>query len=116
MRLKGKTALITGCNRGIGKAIVRKFALEGANIICAIRKENPTFEAETDRWGSEYGVSIKHIYFDLADEDSIKVLNVSDVNGVQSLLTKAGVENVILKSVPEESWFLTTLLPSGNSI
>ena len=74
MRLKGKTALITGCNRGIVKAIVRKFALEGANIICAIRKENPTFEAETDRWGSEYGVSIKHIYFDLADEDSIKVV------------------------------------------
>lgn len=66
--------MITGCNRGIGKAMVRKFASEGANLICAIRKENPTFKAETDAWAEEYGVTIEHIYFDLTEEDGIKTV------------------------------------------
>lgn len=72
-QLQGKTALITGCNRGIGKAMAQKFASAGANIICAIRKENPGFKAETDVWAKNYGVYIDHIYFDLTDEESIKV-------------------------------------------
>ena len=71
-RLTGKTALITGCNRGIGKAIAKKFVQEGANLICAIRKENPEFKAETDGWAEKYGVNIHFVYFDLADEDGIK--------------------------------------------
>ena len=71
-RLEGKTALITGCNRGLGKAIAEKFASEGANLICAIRKENPEFKAETDVWAKKYGVTVDFVYFDLADEESIK--------------------------------------------
>jgi 3-oxoacyl-[acyl-carrier protein] reductase len=72
LRLKGKTALVTGCNRGIGKAIAEKFAAEGANLICAIRKVNPEFKAETDLWCSKYGISIDFIYFDLISEENIK--------------------------------------------
>jgi 3-oxoacyl-[acyl-carrier protein] reductase len=72
LRLKGKTALVTGCNRGIGKAIAEKFAAEGADLICAIRKDNPDFKAETDLWRSKYGISIDFIYFDLTSEVSIK--------------------------------------------
>lgn len=71
-KLQNKTALVTGCNRGIGKAIVEKFASEGANIICAIRKENVEFKAYTDELSAKYNVSIEHVYFDLADEESIK--------------------------------------------
>ena len=71
-RLEGKTAMITGCNRGIGKAMAEKFALEGANLICAIRKENLEFRAEANVWADKYGVNIDFVYFDLADEDSIK--------------------------------------------
>lgn len=73
-KLQGKTALITGCNRGIGKATVEVFAAEGANIICAIRKEYPEFKEFTDLLERQYGVSIEHRYFDLSDEESIKVL------------------------------------------
>lgn len=71
-RLEGKTALVTGCNRGIGKAVVEKFALEGANIICAIRKENAEFEQFTDDLAARQNVCIEHICFDLADEESLK--------------------------------------------
>lgn len=71
--LFNKTVLITGCNRGIGKAIVEKFSSEGANIICAIRKENPEFKAYTDQLAARCDVIIEHVYFDLADEESIKV-------------------------------------------
>lgn len=70
--LSNKTALVTGCNRGIGKAIVTKFASEGANVICAIRKDNPEFKAYTDELSGKYGVQIEHVYFDLTDEDAIK--------------------------------------------
>lgn len=73
-KLTGKTALITGCNRGIGKAMAEKFASEGANLICAIRKENPEFKAETDTWAAKYGVKIDFVYFDLTDEDAIKAV------------------------------------------
>lgn len=71
-KLEGKTAVITGCNRGIGKAIVEKFASEGANIICAIRKENPEFKAYTDELSAIFNVNIEHVFFDLTDEESIK--------------------------------------------
>lgn len=71
-RLSGKTALVTGCNRGIGKAIAERFASEGANLVCAIRKDNPEFRTETGAWAEKYGVDIDFIYFDLADEESIK--------------------------------------------
>lgn len=93
-RLQGKTALITGCNRGIGRAIAKKFASEGANLICAIRKENPDFKEEIEAWIERYGVTIDFIYFDLTDEESIKSafkqLN-KDKRSIDILVNNAGI-------------------------
>ena len=55
--LKGKTAFITGANRGIGKAIFDKFIKNGADIICAVRKKKPLFLKKS---------KIKYLYFQSA--------------------------------------------------
>ncbi len=48
----------------------------------------------------------------LKESDKVYVLQVSDVNESQKLLEKEGVKNIEILDVPEESWFMTTLLPT----
>ena len=44
MLLKGKIAVITGCNRGIGLSILETFTKNGADIVACVRKNNSDFK------------------------------------------------------------------------
>ena len=72
MLLEGKTAVITGCNRGIGKAILENFASNGANVFAVVRKQSDTFDEYIKSLESEYHVTITKVYAELTDEDSVK--------------------------------------------
>lgn len=48
----------------------------------------------------------------LEGEEDIKVLQVSDVNAAQETLATAGIDNVEIIDVPEESWLMTTVFPT----
>ena len=71
-------AVITGANRGIGRAAVRAFAEAHYNIWACARKQNTEFEAELSALAERCGVSIRPVYFDLADEAAVK----ESVNGI----------------------------------
>ena len=72
MLIKGKTAVITGCNRGIGKALLEVFAKNGANVWACVRKPDVDFTEYIKGLVAEIGVKIKPVYFDLQDSEQIK--------------------------------------------
>ena len=45
MRLRGKTALITGASRNIGRSIALAFAAEGADLVVNTRVNREELEA-----------------------------------------------------------------------
>jgi 3-oxoacyl-[acyl-carrier protein] reductase len=71
--MRGKNAIITGARSGIGKATVELFAENGANVWAGLRQPNPEFEAWADELGQRHGVWVKPVYFDLTDEEAVKV-------------------------------------------
>ena len=69
--LKNKTAVITGGSRGIGAAIVKKFAAEGANV--AIVYQSSSEKAEQVRMAAEQqGVKACMYQCDVSDFDACK--------------------------------------------
>ena len=67
-----KNIVITGANRGIGRAIVQLCAENGANIFACMRTKVDEVEKSFCELAEEYNVQIYPIYFDMTDEQSIK--------------------------------------------
>ena len=66
--LKGKTALITGANGGIGRSILDLFLKNNANVICLIRKSDSKFK----NYVKKFSRKVKIIETDLTDEINLK--------------------------------------------
>lgn len=93
-RLEGKTAVITGCNRGIGRAILERFAIEGSNIIALIRTISEDIVQDFNALSLRYNVFIKIIPIDMNDEISIKdsLRTISNLKiPIDILVNNAGV-------------------------
>lgn len=69
-RLDGRIALITGASRGIGRAVAKRFALEGAHPILIARTQAGLEELD-DEIRSECGVESTLVPFDLKDSNAI---------------------------------------------
>ncbi len=66
------TAIITGANRGIGRAMVEAFATAGYDVFACARSENTEFESFLKNLSSSTGTELIPVYFDLMSEDEIK--------------------------------------------
>ncbi len=126
--LEGKTALITGAARGIGKALALRFAEEGANIAFTdlkIDENGKATEAEIEA----LGVKAKGYASNAADfaqtEEVVKQV-IADFGRVDILVNNAGItKDGLMMRMSESDWdavinvnlksafnFIHALLPS----
>lgn len=94
MLLKGKNVIITGTNRGIGRAMLEEFAKNGANIWAHARVKTTGFQEDINSLSEKYNVEIRPICFDLTDYDTMKdvVKNImASKIPVDALVNNAGI-------------------------
>ncbi|GGH10163.1 oxidoreductase [Pedobacter zeae] len=70
--LRGKAAIVTGANTGIGYEIARSLYVAGADVTIAARDETKTMAAIAHMSSGQGRGSIKYAALDLADLDSVK--------------------------------------------
>tara|TARA_Y100000389_G_scaffold168505_1_gene174190 strand:- start:684 stop:1427 length:744 start_codon:yes stop_codon:yes gene_type:complete len=91
MLLSNKTAVITGCNKGIGKAILEEFSKNGANIFACVRKIDKNFESLIEKLKKENNNKIFPIEIDLSDEESVK-------SGAKKILTNETPIDILINN------------------
>ncbi len=70
--LNGKTAIVTGGSRGIGAAIVKKFASMGANVAVIYAGNKEAADAVCEACTHEYGVKAAAFQCNVASFDEVK--------------------------------------------
>ena len=107
MQLKGKTAIVTGSTSGIGLAIAKAFAAEGANIV--INGLGPEDEiAKTVADVAKLGSKVTYNGANMLKGDEIAAMvakTEKDFGGVDILVNNAGIQHVCpIESFPIEKW------------
>ena len=93
MLFKNKTVVITGCNKGIGYEILKKFHKHGANIYACVRSKNENFLKKITELqkNSENKIYIKSL--DLQKEESTKAAAneiLAEKKDIDILINNAG--------------------------
>ena len=72
MLLKKKNAVVTGCNRGIGRSVLEIFSKNGANVFACVRRIDEKFKIFVKNLEKKYKNKIYIIKFDLENQSIVK--------------------------------------------
>ncbi len=106
-RLAGKTAIVTGAGRGIGNAVARRFAEEGAKVILISR--NPaSCGGAADSINAEFPDSCKAFPCDVADATAVEACIkeiLAEYPTIDILVNNAGItKDTLLMRMKEADW------------
>ena len=107
-RLSGKTAVITGGDSGIGRAVAIAFAREGADVLISYLDEHEDAR-ETARWVEEAGRKALLVPGDLADPAHCRAVverAAADFGRIDVLVSNAAYQMTreALEDIPDEEW------------
>lgn len=91
MRLQNKTAVVTGAGRGIGAAIARGFAKEGANLVLISRTQSELEAQKHQMLQANPNLRCLIITCDVTDETAI-------INARQRIVDKFGVIDILVNA------------------
>jgi 3-oxoacyl-[acyl-carrier protein] reductase len=104
--LDGKAALVTGAGRGIGAALARKLAAEGARVIATDLDPEPLRQVVRDITGA--GWSAQGLEGDVTAEDfAVRAIErvISAFGGLDILVNNAGyIWNTTIQNTTDEQW------------
>ena len=108
-KLKGKRALITGGDSGIGRAVAIAFAREGADVAISYLAEEQHDAEETARLVEDAGQQALLLPGDIQREDHCKAIvadTVAKLGGIDVLVLNAGYQESRdgLESIPTEEF------------
>ena len=104
MSLKGKTAIITGSNSGIGLGVARELARAGADVVLNSFTDRDEDHALAAEIGREFGVTGRYIKADMSKGEDCRAL-IEQAGVCDILVNNAGIQHVEpIDSFPVETW------------
>ena len=104
MSLKGKTAVVTGSNSGIGLGVARALAGAGADVVLNSFTDRPEDHALAAALVAEFGVAARYMPADLSKADEARAL-VEAAGRCDILVNNAGIQHVApVDQFPAERW------------
>ena len=92
--LEGKTVIVTGTAKGMGKQMVETFVANGANVFAHARTETEAHKAYCAELAKKHGVQVFPLYFDLRDTEAMKEA-IKEIRGtklvIDGLVNNAGI-------------------------
>ena len=108
MRLKGKTAIVTGAGTGIGKAFALRLAQDGANVVIADIRNHDAAAAEI---AAATGVKAIGLKIDVSNEaDTIRMAEetVGAFGSIDTLINNAAMFSMLqlrpFEEIPVDEW------------
>ncbi|WGW02847.1 3-hydroxybutyrate dehydrogenase [Tropicibacter oceani] len=104
MNLKGKTAVITGSNSGIGLGIAHEIARAGASVVINSFTDRAEDHALAKEIAQEHGVAVRYIKADMSKADECRAL-IEQAGACDILINNAGIQHVApIDEFPVEKW------------
>jgi 3-hydroxybutyrate dehydrogenase len=104
MSVKGKTAVITGSNSGIGLGIAEELARAGAHVVLNSFTDSDEDHALAHRIAEETGTEARYIKADMSKPDECRAL-IEKAGGCDILINNAGIQHVCpIDTFPQDKW------------